>query len=294
MLIYAPTQLPLHVQAEASRAGYVYTEGEKVCACCCSCCHVQGCLRVCMHGLARFACELDAAAGCIAAQQTCRGWKVCEVERAARRVETPSARVLLHMLTLHVCCYSALQFFARLKAYKEESAALRADPEATLCDHRPLFLNLGACREQHAPCILCRTARLAAARRPCCGRRPQVRVSRVACVHCPYALLRLRADDNRRMELVPCRAPGQSDVNFRDLPGSVNNDDGARLPASQPAPWPVMDLAQCCPFHVRWPAVVVALLCRVLPTRLPARRPACCRPLLLRAQPCRHRERQEL
>ncbi|PRW44284.1 DNA (cytosine-5)-methyltransferase CMT1 isoform A [Chlorella sorokiniana] len=67
------------------------------------------------------------------------------------------------------------KFLARLKAYKEEGAALRADPEATLCDHRPLFLNL---------------------------------------------------DDNRRMELIPSRAPGEGDVNFRNLPGSVNNEDG--------------------------------------------------------------------
>jgi len=38
---------------------------------------------------------------------------------------------------------SCLQYLARLKASKQETAALRADPEATLCDHRPLFLNLG-------------------------------------------------------------------------------------------------------------------------------------------------------
>ena len=36
------------------------------------------------------------------------------------------------------------QYLARLKAYKAESAEMRANPAAILCDHRPLFLNLGA------------------------------------------------------------------------------------------------------------------------------------------------------
>lgn len=42
-------------------------------------------------------------------------------------------------------------------------------------------------------------------------------------IHAPHL-----ADDNRRMELVPPRAPGEDDVNFRALPGSVSNEDGAR------------------------------------------------------------------
>lgn len=35
------------------------------------------------------------------------------------------------------------------------------------------------------------------------------------------------ADDNWRLEVVPKRAPGEDDKNFRSLPGSVTNADGA-------------------------------------------------------------------
>jgi len=37
----------------------------------------------------------------------------------------------------------------------------------------------------------------------------------------------LVADDNRRMELMPPRAPGEDEVNYRVMPGMVSNDDGA-------------------------------------------------------------------